>query len=113
MPPPASRRRRAQSDAVHTSLPDTDHWRQVIALGWPLIWLFGVHAHAPAVRVDGQGLVLSLAWSNMLGGRLETITEDHAAIRYRSGSLLTYRCGARGLDASGLWWKCTAIVGGD
>jgi hypothetical protein len=47
----------------------------------------------------------------MLGGQLETVAEDHATIRYRSGSLLTYRCGMRGLDASVLWWSVAAIVG--
>jgi hypothetical protein len=76
-----------------------------------MLELFGINPHAPAVRVDGRGLVTGLAVSNMIGGRLETIAEDHATIRYRSGSLLTYRCGARGLDASVLWWECEAIVG--
>jgi hypothetical protein len=81
-----------------------EYWPQAIALGWPLLELFGINPHAPRVRVDGQGLVTGLALSSMLGGQLETIAEDHATIRYRSGSLLTYRCGMRGLDASVLWW---------
>jgi hypothetical protein len=90
-----------------------EHWPQAIALGWPLLELFGINPHAPQVRVDGQGLVTGLALSSMLGGQLETIAEDHATIRYRSGSLLTYRCGMRGLDASVLWWSVLRFVGRD
>jgi hypothetical protein len=82
-----------------------EHWPQAIALGWPMLELFGINPHAPQVRVDGQGLVTGLALSSMLGGQLETIAEDHAAICYRSGSLLIYRCGMGGLDASVLWWS--------
>jgi hypothetical protein len=76
-----------------------------------MLELFGINPHAPQVRVDGQGLVTGLALSS--GGQLETIAEDHATIRYRSGSLLTYCCGMRGLDASVLWWSVLRFVGRD
>jgi hypothetical protein len=81
-------------------------------MGWPLLELFGINLYAPVVRVDGQALVPSLALSSMIGGRIKTIAQDHATIRYRSGSLLTYRCGMPGLDASVLWFECPEIIGG-
>jgi hypothetical protein len=87
-----------------------EHWPQAIALGWPMLEMFGINPNAPQVRVDGQGLVTGLALSSMLGGQLETIAEDHATIRYRSGSLFTYCRGMPGLDASVLWWSVAAIV---
>jgi hypothetical protein len=92
---------------------NSEYWPQAIALGWPMLELFGINPHAPQVRVDGQGLVTGLALSSMLGGQLETIAADHATIRYRSGSLLTYRCGMRGPDASVLWWSVLRLVGRD
>ena len=90
----------------------TAHWVDAIRLGWPLVELFGINPHAPLVRVDGQGLVSGLALSRLNGGRLEAIAEDRATIRYRSGSQLTWRRGAVGLDAAELWWRCLSLIGG-
>jgi hypothetical protein len=90
---------------------DTEHWPAAVALGWSLIELFGINQYAPLTHLDGQGLVTGLALSRLNGGRLETIAEDHASIRCRSGSLLTYRRGPVGLDAAVLWWECPALIG--
>lgn len=97
--------------AVSVKFLDTDHWQQAVSLGWSLIELFGLSPNAPLVRVDGQGLVSGLALSCHAGGRLENLVADHATIRQRSGSVLTWRRGMPSLDAAVLWWECPAIVG--
>ena len=82
-----------------------EHWPQAIALGWPMLELFGINPHAPQVRVDGQGLVTGLALSSMLVGQLETIAEDHATIRYRSA-----RCSPIAAECQGWMRRCSGAV---
>lgn len=67
------------------------YWPLATTQDWTLIELFGINPLAPLVYIDGHGLVTSLALSKLIGGRLETIAANHATIRYRSGSLLTWR----------------------
>jgi hypothetical protein len=88
------------------------HWfGEAIALGWPLIELFGIGQHAPVVRVDHQGLVTGLALSAFSGGRLIALEDDVARIQYPTGSVQTYHRGMPAIDASVIWWECTAIMG--
>ena len=96
---------------VTRELLESMYWPLATTHDWTLIELFGINPHAPFVRVDGQGLVTILALSKLIGGRLEAIAGDHATIRYRSGSLLTWRRGAAGLDAAMLWWEFPAVIG--
>jgi hypothetical protein len=58
------------------------------ALGWTALDLFGVHPTVPAARFDVMGLVLLIC-----GGEVIALTASSAAIRRRSGAVLTYRRG--------------------
>jgi hypothetical protein len=91
---------------------DSPHWRAAVALGWDRVELFGIHAHAPLRRPDAEGLVTGLALSRQNGACLQTITESHAVVRYRSGPVLTYRRFTPAMDAAVPWWECSALVGG-
>lgn len=88
----------------------TAHWQRAIKCGWPLLELFGVHNHAPLLRVEGWGLITHLAWTRLVGPKLNRIEPAAAIIQYRSGSQLSHRVGEPGMCASVLWWECAALV---
>ena len=90
---------------------DTEHWRSVVALGWDLVEVFGIHAHAPLARTDSWGLVPLLALSMRIGARLEWVEPALAGIRTGSGVLRPYLVGLPAMDEAVLWWECTAIFG--
>jgi hypothetical protein len=90
---------------------DTSHWHKAIQLGWTMVELFGVLPHAPVVRVDGHGLVPSLALSNLAGGHIVSIEDHGAVMQFRSGSRLTFYRGKPAIDHAVPWWTCEEITG--
>lgn len=89
---------------------DTGHWQKAIQMGWTMIELFGVLPVAPVVRVDGHGLMPSIALSKLAGSEIVSIEDHRAVMQFRSGSRLTlYRC-ERAIDYAVPWWECTAII---
>jgi hypothetical protein len=110
MPPPANDDGRKLMRFTR-SFVDTDPWRQAVAMGWPMVELFGINPHAPLVRPEGWGLVVWMALGRVAGGRLE-IAEDRATVHRPNGSTLAHYRGAPALDASVLWWQCNQIIGG-
>ena len=63
-----------------------DRWGRVAAdLGWSPLDVFGLHPRAPALRLDGMGLVALIG-----GGDVVAVTAISATIRSASGHELVY-----------------------
>ena len=63
-----------------------DRWAaQAQRLGWSSVDVFGVHRHAPAARLDAQGLVPALG-----GDRIVAMTNDDAVIENARGARLRH-----------------------
>lgn len=82
---------------------------QAVALGWSMLELFGINPHAPVSRVGEWGLVVTLSLTIDPGAEIESIAEDSAIIRSRSGAQITYPRFMPAMNACELWWKCTEI----
>lgn len=107
--PPASSDHGRRLVKLTRAFLDSPHWLAAVALGWDMVELFGIHPHAPLRRPDAEGLVTGLALSKLNGGRLESICENHAVIRYRSGAAQSYRRFMPAMEAAVLWWECAAV----
>lgn len=109
--PPATNEAGRRLLSVTRAFLETERWREAIALGWPLIELFGASPHAPLVRVGEHGLVTGLALSHLIAPRLAGIHADHAVIVTKSGAQLVHRRCRPAMDTAVLWWTCPEIVG--
>lgn len=83
-------------------------FRDAVSHGWTIDELFAVHAETPTRRLDGMGLVVTVALSR-LGSRLEEIEADRAVLRAKSGGTLTYRRFVASLENSRPWWECPTL----
>ena len=109
----------AMSDSVHVqrlvtatrAFLDTSHWHEAIQLGWTMTELFGVLPVAPVVRVDGHGLVPSIALSKLAGSEIVSIEDHGAVMQFQSGSPLTYYRCEPAIDHAVPWWACQEITG--
>jgi hypothetical protein len=90
---------------------DTAHWHEAIQIGWTMTELFGVLPVAPVGRVDGHGLVPSIALSQLPGGEIVSIEDHGAVMQFRSGSCLTFYRGKPAIDHAVPWWTCEEITG--
>jgi hypothetical protein len=90
---------------------NTNHWHEAIRAGWTMIELFGVLPNAPVLRVDGHGLVPSIALSQLPGGEIVSIENHGAVMQFRSGSRLTFYRGKPAIDHAVPWWACEEITG--
>ncbi len=88
----------------------SDHWETAITKGWEMVELFGIHPYAPLVHVGCQGLVTGVALSAFPGAKVVEIADDHAVIRNRSGSTLTYRRCMPAMETAVLWWECRELI---
>jgi hypothetical protein len=61
------------------------HGAELVALGWTTLDLFGLHRTHPGNRVSHSGLARFL-----YGGAIAELTDRHARIRHRTGSVLTF-----------------------
>lgn len=90
----------------------TEHWPRAVACGWPLVDLFGVHAQAPAVRIEAWGVIATLALSSLSPVGFAQITTNEITLACRSNcTRLVHRPGRHGMCASLVWWRCTALIG--
>lgn len=90
----------------------TEHWPLAVACGWPLVELFGVHAHAPAVRIEAWSVIATLALSHLSPVGVAQITADEITLACRSSrTRLVHRPGRHGMRSSLVWWRCTALIG--
>ena len=87
---------------------DSPHFADAIAAGWSVHELFAAQPQAPANNLSGMGLVTCMALSRD-GARLETITEDRAVFRTRSGGTLTQDRFVPRLEDSLPWWEIATL----
>jgi hypothetical protein len=98
--------------AVTLAFLASTHWPQAVASGWPLVELFGVDPHAPAVRDEGWGAVTALAWSHKRPLGIERVTCNEIIIACRSSATKrVHRLGDASQCGSVLWWECAALIG--
>lgn len=89
-----------------------EHWPRVVACGWPLVDLFGVHVPAPPARIEARGVIATLALSRLSPVGFVQITANEISLACRSRSTqLVHRPGRHGMRASVVWWRCTALIG--
>lgn len=89
----------------------TEHWLRAVACGWPLLDLFGVHEHAPLVRIEAWGAIATLALSNLSPTGFAKITANEVVLACRSSATkLVHRAGSHGMRASVVWWRCASLI---
>jgi hypothetical protein len=112
LPPPTVNHGRNLLNRTRAFL-GTKHWTRAIASDWPLTELFGICASAPVARIDLQGLIPQVAFSAHANPEIVEIEPALARVHLRSGSVVTFRRGARPLDEMVLWWECESILGSE